>query len=318
MKCYNPRLAFVNPDGGKPIFTKYRWSQFIHSKGGFEPPSFSKIRCQYPTLFGKPLKMPCGKCEACRLEGARERAVRCMHELKSHQGKGCFLTLTYSPDHLPPNGSYREEDIVLFLKRLRKALAPRLIKSFGCAEYGDKGGRPHFHLLIFGHDFPDRYLWRPASEHGAGHASYRAPSLEKLWTLGNSEIGSLTIESASYVARYTQKKSKKKAQKQGLLPEKSVCVSRRPGIGHDYFDKYKDDFYSIDAVVLEHNGKYSTQGIPRYYDRLLEKYDPERYAKIKLDREEKRPQSEPDNSSDRMVVRKKVHQETIKRLKRTL
>lgn len=309
MKCYNPRLAFVNLNGGRPIFTKHRWSVFIHSLNGYRPPLFSRP----PAGAGKPLKMPCGRCEACRLEQARERAVRCMHELRSHNNVGCFLTLTYSTP--PDGGAFRERDIVLFVKNLRKQLEPRLIKTFGCAEYGDKGGRPHFHLLIFGFDFPDRYYWRGSSEHGSGHVSYRSPMLEKLWTLGHSEIGTLTISSASYVARYTQKKCKSKALKDGLIPEKAVCISRRPGIGKAYFDKYKDDFYTMDAVIV--NPGDSPQGIPRYYDRLLEKEDPERYAKIKLDREKSRPHSEPDNSCERMKVRKEVHQQTIKRLRRS-
>lgn len=313
LKCYNPRLAFVNPDGGRPIFTKYRWSHFVHEATGFKPPTFEKIRSQYPSLFGKPLKMPCGKCEACRLEQARERAVRCMHEFKSSGSVGAFLTLTYAES--PPDGSYRERDVVLFVKKLRKALGGKKIKTFGCAEYGDKGGRPHYHLLVFGFDFPDRYYWRGSSEHGSGHVSYRSPLLEELWTLGHSELGSLTYNSASYVARYTQKKCKKKVDN-GLLPEKAVCVSRRPGIGAKYFEQYKDDFYNIDAVIV--NPGDAPQGIPRYYDRLLERDDPERFAQIKLDRELKRPQNEPENSPDRMSVRKRVHQETIKRLRRSL
>lgn len=311
MKCYNPRLAFVNPDGGKPLFTKYRWSQFIHTASGFRPPSFDKIRTEFPNVYGKPLKMPCGKCDACRLEQARDRAVRCVHESKT-RGAGSFLTLTYST--VPPGGSYDESDIVLFVKKLRKALGSRQIKTFGCAEYGDRGGRPHFHLLVFGFDFPDRYVWRAGSEHGSGHTSYRSPLLEKLWTHGHCELGSLTFESASYVARYTQKKCKKK-QNNGLKPEKAVCISRRPGIGFEYFQKHKDDFYSIDAVILAPGS--APQGIPRYYDRLLEKHDPERYAQIKLDRESKRPDSEVDNSQERMAVRKGVHQANIKRLRRS-
>lgn len=306
MKCYNPKLAFVNPKGGRPIFTHLYWSSGVHARNNYSHVKTGLI----DGVETKALKMPCGKCEACRLEHARQRAVRCLHELKSHNGVGCFITLTYKD--VPIGGSYREEDIVQFVKRLRKVLGPKKIKTFGCAEYGDRGQRPHFHLLVFGFDFPDRYLWRPGSEHGSGHESFRSPLLEKLWTLGHSELGSLTYQSASYVARYTQKKCKKK-EIEGLLPEKAVCISRRPGIGAEFFDKYKDDFYSIDAVMIDG----SKQGIPRYYDRLLEKHDPEKYLQIKLDREEKRPQSEHDNTQERMKVRKEVHQQTIKRLRRS-
>lgn len=310
MKCYNPRLAFVNANGGRPIFTKYTWSQFIHAKKGFRAPLFPSA----PNGCGAPLKMPCGKCEACRLEQARDRAVRCVHEFKSHGDKGAFLTLTYNPENLPLSGSYDESDIVLFVKRLRKHLAPLAIKTFGCAEYGDKGSRPHFHLLIFGFDFPDRIELLGSAEHGSGHSRYRSPLLERLWTKGFSEIGSITPESASYVARYTQKKCKKKdVSYKGLLPEKAVCVSRRPGLGKKWFERFHDDWYRNDAVTVDG----VKQAIPRYYDRLLEKLDPDKYREIKLDRELKRPDSEADNTQDRMKIKKRVHQLNIKRLRRS-
>ena len=44
---------------------------------------------------GKGLSLPCGRCIGCRLERARQWAVRIMHESKMHD-TNCFLTLTYS------------------------------------------------------------------------------------------------------------------------------------------------------------------------------------------------------------------------------
>lgn len=330
MKCYNPRLAFVNPQGGRPIFTQYRWAQFIHWKGNHQAPKF----------LGKfdgneALKMPCGKCEACRLEQARQKAVRCVHELKTHDGVGAFLTLTYAPEFLPEGGSYDESDIVGFVKRLRERICTSVgckgerfnwntyrmsrtcrgfcpkIKTFGCAEYGRKGLRPHFHLLVFGFDFPDREYWRGSSQHGSGSVAFRSKLLEETWGKGHCELGTLTFASASYTARYTQKKSKRLLPEH-LKPEKSVCVPRRRGLGKEFFEKFKDDIYAIDSVVV--SGK--RQGVPRYYDKLLQNSDPEKYEKIKLARLAKRPQDEFHNSQERMAVRKECHQQSIKKLRR--
>jgi hypothetical protein len=333
MKCYDPRLAFVNLSGGTPIFTRYRWSHFINVRNGYRSPKFPKR----PPGAGDPLKMPCQDCEACFLEQARQRAVRCSHEMKSNDGVGSFLTLTYRKESLPPGGQLVYSHPEKFVKRLRRAICEmdhcygsrfdwkklrmrrgcrglcRKIRTFGCAEYGDRGLRPHYHILIFGFDFPDATYWRGGSEHGSGHVAYRSKMLEETWTYGHSEIGTLTFESASYVARYVQKKKFKKRIPEDFPKERSVCISRRPGIGRTFFEKHYHDWYAIDAVVV--NGR--KQGIPRYYDKLLEEREPELYQRVKLDRQAKRPIEEYDNSHERMPVRKSVHQASLKQLRRS-
>lgn len=65
----------------------------------------------------KPLQVPCGRCIGCRLEKARQWAVRCMHEASLYD-KNCFVTLTYDEDYCPE--SLIPEHFVLFMKRLRK------------------------------------------------------------------------------------------------------------------------------------------------------------------------------------------------------
>ena len=73
-----------------------------------------------------------------------------------------------------------------------------------CGEYGENRGRPHFHACLFNFDFPDKKVWRKTSQ---GHPVWRSPSLEALWPYGFSEIGSVTFQSAAYVARYIMKKA---------------------------------------------------------------------------------------------------------------
>jgi hypothetical protein len=88
------------------------------------------------------------------------------------------------------------------MKRLRKEYGEG-IKFYMCGEYGPKLGRPHFHALLFGHDFSDRKLW---STTPAGSKLYRSAELEKLWDKGFSSVGDANFESAAYVARYIMKK----------------------------------------------------------------------------------------------------------------
>ena len=51
----------------------------------------------------EPFQFPCRKCLACRLNIAREKAIRAVHESKIHEGN-IFLTLTYNEENLPKNG----------------------------------------------------------------------------------------------------------------------------------------------------------------------------------------------------------------------
>lgn len=146
-----------------------------------------------------PFCLPCGKCLPCHLNRAREKGIRAWHESKYHD-ESMFLTLTYDDDHLP--GPYLHvPDSQNFIKRLRKSLNhPIGVVTTG--EYGTKTRRPHWHYLIFG--------WRPSdcvlkrdTEFGP---TFTSRLVDTLWqSRGIHEIGSVTIESASYVARYGAK-----------------------------------------------------------------------------------------------------------------
>lgn len=258
------------------------------------------------------LKIPCGQCIGCRLERSRQWAVRCIHEAKLHKHNS-FITLTYNEKWLPKDGSLRVEDCQKFLKRLRKDVYPTKIRFFNAGEYGHKFSRPHYHMIIFGYDFPDKYPWSQVH----GNIYYRSPQLERLWPFGFSMIGNVTFESAAYVARYIMKKqfgADADEYYNGRHPEFTTC-SRRPGIAADWFKKYRDDVYSIDAVVVRDNNICKP---PRYYDRLLEATDPERFRVIKLAREKvaKAHEHDVDNDSERLLAREYVKSKKLERLVR--
>jgi hypothetical protein len=60
------------------------------------------------------------------------------------------------------------------------------------------------------------------------------------------------------------------------LPEYNT-MSRRPGIGRGYYDKYKNEIYPDDFVVSR--GHKMTP--PKFYDNLLYQDNPEQYECIK-------------------------------------
>lgn len=141
------------------------------------------------------LLVNCRKCIECRQKRANEWAVRCMAEAQKYEHNS-FITLTYEKSPL----WLQKRDLQLFFKRLRKAIAPVKIKYFSCGEYGSEKHRPHYHAIIFGYDFQDKFLW---SKSKRGHSIYRSPLLEKVWTLGNSTVQSVTYDTCGYCALYS-------------------------------------------------------------------------------------------------------------------
>lgn len=205
-----------------------------------------------------PIKVPCGQCIACRLNRASDWATRIMHE-KKMSGEACFVTLTYDEEHLTYSGDYAtlvKEDVQKFLKRLRKEVAPKKIRYYLCGEYGERGARPHYHLILFGlsKDYAERVV----------------PSV---WLFGFVHVGGVTWDSASYVARYCTKlltgPKKEWYHERNILPEFSL-MSRRPGIGASWLEKYGNEVKTHHNVVVK--GRLTTP--PRYYrDKVYEESD---------------------------------------------
>ena len=273
-----------------------------------------------------PLKLPCGQCIGCRLERSRQWAIRCVNEASLYDDN-CFLTLTYDDAHLPLNGSLVLRDYQLFMKRLRKEAGPG-IRYFHCGEYGEKLQRPHYHACIFNFDFKDKAAHRLRGENMA----YRSPTLERLWPHGFSEIGSVTFESAAYVARYIMKKVtgvnasfpdslglghydrvNEFGEIVGLAPE-YVTMSRRPGIGKAWFDKFKSDMYPHGYVALR--GKQMRP--PRFYDSLYEISDPVMFNSMKLARAVNADSRKADNTDERLAVKEEIKQSKLSLLSRPM
>lgn len=128
-----------------------------------------------------------------------------------------FVTLTYNDDNVPEGSSLVPRDLQLFLKRLRHHVETPF-RYFACGEYGDITERPHYHLALFG----VAPSYDPQSH----------PAILSSWDYGYHYSGTLTIQSAHYIAGYVTKKltSKYDPRLHNRHPE-FARMSLRPGIG---------------------------------------------------------------------------------------
>lgn len=297
MPCYHPLEGWWSKD--RHPTTRKRTVTFRHAEG----------------YTDRKVAVPCGRCIGCRLERSRQWATRCMHEASLHEDN-VFLTLTYNGGNLPTTttglATLEPRHFQLFMKRLRKARNAG-IKYFQAGEYGDQLARPHHHAILFGVDFPDRV--RLAGGTHSEQTLYRSDELDLLWPHGFASIGNVTFESAAYVARYTLKKitgPKAPEHYQGRVPEYAT-MSRRPGLGKEWVDKYLSEVYPSDEVIVRgHQAKP-----PRYYDDQLAKEHPELAEAIKRTRKAKANNS-PDNTGKRLIQREQVREARTRSLQRKL
>lgn len=267
------------------------------------------------------MTVSCGRCSGCKAQRAKEWAARCVHEASLYEDN-CFITLTYDNEHLPQNGTLIKHHFQDFMKRLRKSVQPKKIRYYQCGEYGEKLGRPHYHALIFNHDFPDKEFFQEHNE----TKLFISRALTKLWGKGHASVGTVTIESAGYVARYTMKKmngeksyhhymrlNETTGELHELLPEYNA-MSLKPGIGAEWFKQYKDDVFPDDFIVI--NGKKVKT--PQYYMTLLERVDPQEYENIKAVRLKSLAAHKENNTPERLATREICHQAKQNRMERRL
>lgn len=299
MGCYFPvkayRTAELGPSGKRLI-------------------TFNPLKALNSTQW---MQMPCNNCMGCRLERARQWAVRMRHESKLYDNN-CFITLTYDNENVPQDFSLKLRDWQNFMKRLRKSL-PQRIRFFACGEYGDENLRPHYHAIIFNHDFHDKKLF---SYNKQQQPIYTSQNLLDVWQLGHVTTQDVTFKSCSYVARYVTKKingnladdhysrvSPVDGQRYNVAPEFAV-MSRRPGIGATYVAQFKSDFYPSGYIVVD--GR--KQAIPNYYINQLSEEEKE---ELKRQREH-RSIFDPENSMERKLARAAVSDARVSTLKRKL
>lgn len=286
MACYNPTFAWktrrIHPNTGKPVYST-------------KPTDAINVQ--------DPVTWPCGKCIGCHARRAQEWGIRGMHEAHMHE-RNSFLTLTYNPHTLPKDGSLKPDHLRDFIKRMRDRIDPVKIKYLACGEYGPKGGRPHYHLCIYGYAFPDM------EENGTspkGLKIYKSKLLKELWPLGRHTVQEANYQTACYVAKYTHKynlqRGKIKAN-EGLTEEFS---RQSNGLGLAFFERFMSDMYPRDEVAVRKD--VNTIVIvkpPRYYDKKYEEIHPAEFALLKRKRVQKAYANRADNTPDRLSVKEEI------------
>jgi len=239
-----------------------------------------------------PMQVACGQCLGCRAERASVWGMRIIHEAAMHEDHygNCWLTLTYrdrtqcSPEqlekrhHVPDDYSLTKSHFQKFIKRLRKHY-PQKIKYFYCGEYGPETKRPHYHACLFNVQIDDR-------------------TIQKLWPYGFTQIGELNYTTAAYTAGYILSKitgaqgdeEYLRSDDDGvaywvLPPYINMSLGRKApgGIGAEFYEKYKKDFFPADESPVP--GKGILKKVPRYYETILKKRDPAALELVKELRE---------------------------------
>lgn len=181
---------------------------------------------------------PCGKCMPCVMTRKQEWTSRLLLEMKTHL-MTYYATLTYADQDLPPQGELHKPDLQDFWKRLRKNTGLKL-RYFACGEYGEKKGRPHYHLLIFtDREFALKYDRIPDKK-GIPRDKIVDSDIHQAWYAG-SFVDLVPIldsksrrHTASYVAGYVLKKMDPNYQDTEHEQKEFILSSRKPGIGHSY------------------------------------------------------------------------------------
>lgn len=141
-------------------------------------------------------------------------------------------------------------------------------------------------------------------------------------------VGEVSFASAAYVARYVVKKVSGERAAQHYVAvdprnghvypirDEFVVCSTRPGIGYEWYKRFRGDLWPGDFVVCD--GKRFP--IPKYYLKLLERESPEYHRQVKQDRvrEANQPSAKAERTPTRLRVRKEVKESRISTLKREL
>lgn len=174
------------------------------------------MKCTKP-FAKKGIRFGCGQCMPCRIDRARLWTARIILESRLHDDN-CFVTLTYDPEHYPPDGSLRKREVQLFLKKLRRRYPARTIRFFAVGEYGDDTQRAHYHLCLFGIPMADE------------------DTISECWDKGFIKVDELNAATAGYVSQYVIKKWTNpddlhvRRLLKGRAPE-FATMSLKPGIG---------------------------------------------------------------------------------------
>jgi len=196
--------------------------------------------------------MSCGRCPPCKKRRIDGWVFRLLQEEK-RSTSAHFITLTYDIPYLPisENGhmTLDKEAFPLYMKRLRKLCPGSTLKYYACGEYGSKGGRPHYHAIIF--NVPNEELFFKAWSIGGNN-------------IGIVHVGQVSADSIAYTTGYINKGQLTIPRRDDdRIPEFSLMSK---GLGSNYVTpdvvRYHTADLSRNYVTKDGGGIIA---MPRYY-----------------------------------------------------
>lgn len=306
MTCFKPLKCFksaeVNPSGKRSLV-------------------FNPLKALNSAL---PLHISCGLCVGCRLARTNAWSVRLQHETLFHDSS-CAVTLTFRDDNYPLDGSFTKAMAQKFMERLRnsqKAEGLGKVRFYLSTEYAPITGRAHAHAIVYGEDFSqDRMFYKMAKNKTP---LWKSERLHEIWPHGDCVIGTVTMGTCKYVAGYIiGKKIGPPADEHYTRPHPLTgelvkvepefsLMSRRPGIGAAYVEKYGDQLVGGDDFVVIDDQKLP---VPSYYSRRIERKAASVAERIRRKRKlaAAQPKAKAERTPERLAVREEVRLRRIQR-----
>lgn len=194
------------------------------------------------TIFGEPIKVPCGSCITCSSTKQRFFSHRIQSDVSALGRKGIgssFVTLTYNDD---PH-SISKDEFQRFFKRLRKN-SDYKFSYLALGDYGGQTQRPHYHFIGIG-------LPTEVAEHYS----------RKSWKKGFIDVEPATSSNINYIVRYISKFDSNYKQQFSDSGVEQPFSLKSLGIGQSLFDQQYD--------YIRDTGRYFWNGhsyaVPAYW-----------------------------------------------------
>lgn len=355
MSCYHPLYALpdYNPRTNKPYLTKNgkpKLRIFKSDAVPWENPELIQIPCG--KCIGCRLDYSRQWANRCMLELGYHDSAYFVTLTYNDGNLPVHYYIDSSTGEAFPAPTLCKRDFQLFMKRLRKAFPDQHIRFYAAGEYGDENFRPHYHAIIFGLKLDDLKYYGQRND----FIYYTSVRLNKIWdyncelshidnginkcydvikgrysttpllTRGLVVVGQVSWETCAYVARYVTKKlsgpEAKFYEEHNIEPPFSL-MSRKPGIGRQYYDEHDCYEYDYINVATPDGGKKFKP--PKYFDKLYDLDDPEgsealRQSKRRMANELARAKAAATTESyvDMLETEESVKTDTIKSLRRSL
>lgn len=213
------------------------------------------MTCLYPKFLGgwnRPTLISCGRCIVCRENRIKDWYFRLTAEL-GYCDYSYTLTLTYDDEFLPMTGDLCISDVQKFFKRLRKDAGKDIeYRYYYAGEYGERGGRPHYHVLLFCYTKLEEPKIKERVE-----KCWTVPAGKNSKRIGHIHYDSMTKKSIRYTLDYLQKDYFRHMASKNVAPFQRMSK----GLGLSYLLDSEKRISDLGYVTI---GKTKFR-VPKYY-----------------------------------------------------